>query len=94
MQEGGIEPDIRVPQLTDPDLAKRAKFVLRESDLRGHLVNEVDLEDELLEADRKEDPRFTLTAAQLEEQGVEDYQLHYALETLRRTTPSTVARRK
>ncbi len=93
VQEGGIEPDIRVPQLTDPDLAKRAKFVLRESDLRGHLVNEVDLEDELLEADRKEDPRFTLTAAQLEEQGIEDFQLHYAVDTLRRTGGAVIARR-
>lgn len=93
VQEGGIEPDIRVPQLTDPDLAKRAKFVLRESDLRGHLVNEVDLEDELLEADRKEDPRFTLTAAQLEEQGIEDFQLHYAVDALRRTSGAVIARR-
>ena len=93
VQEGGIEPDIRVPQLSDPDLAKRAKFVLRESDLRGHLVNEVDLEDELLEADRKEDPRFTLTAAQLEEQGIEDFQLHYAVDTLRRTGGAVIARR-
>ena len=94
VQEGGIEPDIAVPQLSDPDLAKRAKFTLRESDLRGHLINEAALEDEEMERDRREDPRFTLTAAQLEEQGIEDYQLHYALETLRRTTPSTVARRK
>ena len=94
VQEGGIEPDIAVPQLSDPDLAKRAKFTLRESDLRGHLVNEAALKDEEMERDKREDPRFTLTAAQLEEQGIEDYQLHYALETLRRTTPSTVARRK
>lgn len=94
VQEGGIEPDIAVPQLSDPDLAKRAKFTLRESDLRGHLINEAALKDEEMERDRREDPRFTLTAAQLEEQGIEDYQLHYALETLRRTTPTTVARRK
>ena len=26
VQEGGIEPDIRVPQLTDPDAALRAKY--------------------------------------------------------------------
>ena len=37
------------------------------------------------------DPRFQLTAEELEEQGVEDFQLHYAFETLRRTTSSTVA---
>lgn len=93
VQEGGIEPDITVPQLSDPDLAKRAKFVLRESDLRGHLVNEAALKDEELERDRRENPRFKMTAAELEEQGIEDYQLHYALETLRRTAPSALARR-
>ena len=93
VQEGGIEPDIRVPQLSDPDAAKRAQYQLRESDLRGHLVNEVDLEDEALEADRRDDPRFTLTAAQLEEQGVTDFQLDYALRTLRRTGGAVVARR-
>ncbi len=95
VQEGGITPDIRVPQLSDPDAAKRAKFQLRESDLRGHLVNEAALKDEELERDRQPDPRFTLTAEQLEEQGIEDYQLHYAMQTLRRTTPgrSTVAKR-
>jgi carboxyl-terminal processing protease len=93
VQEGGIEPDIRVPQLSDPDAAKRAKFNLRESDLRGHLVNEVDLADEALEADRNDDPRFTLTAAQLEEQGITDFQLDYALRTLRRTGGAVVARR-
>lgn len=94
VQEGGIKPDIAVPQLSDPDLAKRNKFVLRESDLRGHLVNEVGLEDEALESDAKDDPRFKLTAEQLKEQGVDDFQLHYALETLRRTTKSSVALRK
>lgn len=91
VQEGGIEPDIRVPQLSDPDAAKREQFVLRESDLRGHLINEIGLEDEALESDKKEDPRFTLTAAELEEQGIEDFQLHYALKTLRRTSGSTLA---
>ena len=93
VQEGGIEPDIRVPQLSDPDAAKRAQFQLRESDLRGHLINEVDLEDDALEADRNDDPRFTLTAAQLEEQGIEDFQLDYALRTLRRSSGGVIARR-
>ena len=93
VQEGGIEPDIRVPQLSDPDAAKRAQYQLRESDLRGHLVNEVNLEDDALEADRNDDPRFTLTAAQLEEQGVKDFQLDYALRTLRRSNGAVIARR-
>ncbi|MGB7408432.1 MAG: S41 family peptidase [Pontixanthobacter sp.] len=92
VQEGGIRPDIKVPQLSDPDLEKRAKFQMRESDLRGHLVNELALEDEALEKDASDDPRFKLTAAELEEQGVEDFQLHYALETLRRTKTRAVAR--
>jgi carboxyl-terminal processing protease len=93
VQEGGIEPDIAVPQLSDPDLASRAKTIMRESDLRRHLINEVDLEDEALESDRRDDPRFTLTAEQLKEQGVEDFQLDYALRTLRRTGGAVVASR-
>lgn len=93
VQEGGIQPDIRVPQLSDPDLAKRAKFTMRESDLRRHLVNEVDLEDEALEADMREDPRFKATAEELEAQGIEDFQLDYALRTLRRTGGAAMARR-
>ena len=93
VQEGGISPDIQVPQLSDPDLAKREKFRLRESDLRGHLVNEAALKDEELEKDRKDDPRFQMTAEQLKAKGVEDFQLTYALDTLRRTAPSAMARR-
>ncbi|MEO0699690.1 MAG: peptidase S41, partial [Pseudomonadota bacterium] len=49
------------------------------------------LKDEELEADKIDDPRFQLTADELKEQGIEDFQLHYALETLRRTTKSSVA---
>ena len=93
VQEGGIKPDIKVPQLSDPDLAKRSKFIMRESDLRGHLINELGLKDEDMEQDTRDDPRFQLTAEQLEAQGIEDFQLHYAVETLRRTTPSAVARK-
>jgi len=92
VQEGGIAPDIRVPQLSDPDAERRQRFALRESDLRRHLVNEIGREDETQERDRIDDPRFTLTAAQLEAQGVEDFQLDYALRTLRRTAAATVAR--
>jgi len=93
VQEGGIDPDIQVPQLSDPDLAKREKFRLRESDLRGHLINEAAIKDEDLEKDRKDDPRFQLTAEQLKAKGIEDFQLSYALDTLRRTSPNSVARR-
>ncbi len=94
VQEGGIKPDIIVPQLSDPDFALRAKYQTRESDLRGHLVNELGIKDEELENDTIDDPRFQQTAEQLEEKGIEDFQLHYALETLRRTTKSSVAIRK
>ena len=93
VQEGGIRPDISVPQLSDPDLATRSRFRMRESDLRGHLVNEIGLKDEDLERDKRDDPRFQLTAEELEAQGIEDFQLHYALENLRRTAPSAVASR-
>ena len=93
VQEGGIAPDIRVPQLSDPDYALRERYSTRESDLRGHLINEIGIKDEDMEDDRIDDPRFQLTSEQLEEQGIKDFQLHYALETLRRTTASSVALR-
>jgi carboxyl-terminal processing protease len=85
VQEGGIEPDIRVPQLSDPDAAKRAERALRESDLRGHLINEVNLDDKKLETDKQADPRFKMTAEELKAKGVKDFQLTYAIDTLRRT---------
>ena len=96
VQEGGIEPDIRVPQLTDPDARKRSERVMRESDLRGHLINEIALDDKQLETDRQDDPRFRMTADELKAKGIKDFQLDYAIETLRRTAPAlpAVARRQ
>ncbi|MAF30112.1 MAG: peptidase S41 [Croceicoccus sp.] len=85
VQEGGIEPDIKVPQMSDPDARARAKNAIRESDLRGHLINEISLEDAELEEDTMQDPRFQVTAEELEAQGIEDFQLDYALKTLRNT---------
>jgi carboxyl-terminal processing protease len=93
VQEGGIEPDIRVPQLSDPDAELRARFTYRESDLRRHLVNEVDIEDKALEADARQDPRFTETSEDLKKRGIEDFQLHYALQTLARTGGVQTAKR-
>ncbi|MFO6446717.1 S41 family peptidase [Erythrobacter sp. NE805] len=93
VQEGGIKPDIAVPQISDPDYLLRTKYQTRESDLRGHLVNELGVKDEAIEKDRIADPRFQLTATELKEQGIKDFQLDYALNTLRRTTKSTVALR-
>ena len=82
VQEGGIQPDIRVPQISDPDARKRDADALRESDLRGHLVNEAGLDDKKLEADKKADPRFAMTQADLEAKGIKDFQLWYASQTL------------
>lgn len=87
VQEGGIEPDIRVPQLSDPDARKRSERAVRESDLRGHLINEIAVDDKKLETDKQDDPRFKMTAAELEAQGIKDFQLHYAIQTLRRAAP-------
>ncbi len=89
VQEGGISPDVEVPQLSDPDYASRPKF--RESDLRRHLVNEVKLEDGQLEKDDKPDPRFSATAEELKAKGVADFQMDYALKTLGRLGPNGIA---
>jgi carboxyl-terminal processing protease len=85
VQEGGIEPDIRVPQISDPDARKRSQTALRESDLRRHLVNEKGVDDKKLEQDAKADPRFKMTPEELAAKNIKDFQLWYALETLRRT---------
>jgi len=94
VQEGGIEPDRKVPQLSDPDARARAERAVRESDLRGHLINEAAIEDRDLEDDRKDDPRFKITAEQLKAQGVEDFQLDFAVKTLKRTGGSPALARK
>jgi len=94
VQEGGIEPDIRVPQISDPDAAKRAKLALRESDLRQHLVNDANLDDKELEADKQQDPRFRQTPDQLKAQGITDFQLYYAISTIRRAGGTMLARAK
>jgi carboxyl-terminal processing protease len=93
VQEGGIQPDIRVPQLSDPDQTLRMKYAYRESDLKRHLVNEAALKDDDLENDAKPDPRFTQTPEELKKQGIDDFQLHYALQTLQRTAGVRTARR-
>ncbi len=82
VQAGGIDPDIIVPQLSDPDYKDRK--VVREADLRRHLVSQEKVKDDLLEKDTNPDPRFTMTAAELKKKGVEDFQLDYAIKTLKR----------
>ncbi len=82
VQEGGIDPDIAVPQLSDPDRKSRPR--LREADLRRHLVNEAKVDDSVLTDDAKADPRFAATADALEKAGIKDYQLDYAVKTIAR----------
>ncbi len=94
VQEGGILPDIMVPQLSDPDARRRAELTVRESDLRRQLVNEAAIDDKKLEADRQADPRFKLSAEELKAKGIKDYQLYYAIQTLRRTAPPALAKKR
>jgi carboxyl-terminal processing protease len=67
VQAGGIDPDIIVPQLSDPDYKDRP--TIREADLRRHLIAQNKVDDKLLEKDSAVDPRFSLTAAELEKKG-------------------------
>ena len=93
VQEGGIEPDLLIPQLSDPDYKSRP--VVREADLRRHLINEAKLDDRAVEEDVKPDPRFQHTAEELKKKGVEDFQLDYALKTIARLggPPAAIAQR-
>nr|WP_156029787.1 S41 family peptidase [Sphingomonas sp. URHD0057] len=90
VQAGGIEPDINVPQLSDEDYKDRPR--IREADLRRHLLAQSKVEDKLLEADDTPDPRFLMTYAELEKKGVKDFQLDYAIKTLKRLAgPTSIA---
>ena len=40
--------------------------------------------------DLAKDPRFAFTSEELEKKGIEDFQLHYALNTLKRLAPRPV----
>jgi carboxyl-terminal processing protease len=88
VQAGGIDPDIAVPQLSDPDYKDRPR--LREADLRRHLLAEVKADDKLLEKDDTADPRFSAKADELEKKGIKDFQLYYALNTLKRLAGAPV----
>jgi carboxyl-terminal processing protease len=91
VQAGGIEPDIVVPQLSDPDYKTRPR--VREADLRRHLLSQANVKDEVLENDTATDPRFILTAAELEKKGVKDFQLDYAIKALKRLAPASAPSR-
>jgi carboxyl-terminal processing protease len=87
VQAGGIQPDIDVPQLSDPDYKDRK--VVREADLRRHLLAQSTVDDKLLDSDDTPDPRFMMTPAALEKQGIKDFQLYYALNTIKRLAAPT-----
>jgi carboxyl-terminal processing protease len=89
VQEGGIAPDIEVPQLSDADYKSRPR--LREADLRRHLINEAAVGNDVIEDDGKPDPRFTATAEELKKKGVDDFQLTYAVQTLARLGHTAMA---
>ena len=63
--------------------------------LRRHLLSQTKVDDKILEQDDTADPRFAFTAAELEKKGVKDFQLDYALKTLKRlagpAAPAVVA---
>ena len=86
VQEGGIEPDIAVPEISDPDYKRRPVF--REDDLRRHLINEAKADNAAVEDDSKPDPRFAATPEQLKAKGIDDFQLYYALKTIGRLAPA------
>jgi len=88
VQEGGIEPDLPVPQLSDPDYKTRPRF--READLKRHLINEAKVDNTVLEDDSKEDPRFAQTAEQLKKAGIADFQLDYAIKAVARSRKPVV----
>jgi carboxyl-terminal processing protease len=89
VQEGGITPDIQVPQLSDPDYRTRNR--VRESDLRRHLVNETAVQEDVIQDDGRPDPRFSATAEELRQRGITDFQLHYALQAIGRLAPRPAA---
>ncbi|OYY92022.1 MAG: peptidase S41 [Sphingomonas sp. 28-66-16] len=94
VQEGGIDPDVPVPQLSDPDYKTRPVF--REDDLRRHLINEAKVDNSVLEEDSKTDPRLSATPDELKKRNIDDFQLYYALQTIARlggpTQVATIAR--
>ena len=63
--------------------------MVREADLRRHLLAQAKVEDKLLEADDTPDPRFSAKADELRKKGIKDFQLYYAINTLKRLAGNT-----
>ena len=61
--------------------------------MRKHLLAQAKVDDKLLESDNTPDPRFTAKAEDLKKQGIKDFQLYYALNTLKRlaVAPANIA---
>jgi carboxyl-terminal processing protease len=60
--------------------------------LRRHLLAQSKVDDKLLEADNSPDPRFTAKPEELEKKGIKDFQLYYAMNTLKRlASPAAIA---
>ena len=58
------------------------------------MLAQAQVDDKLLESDATADPRFTAKADDLKKQGIKDFQLYYALNTLKRLAgpaPAAVA---
>src|SRR5438445_7406179 len=87
VQAGGDAPGHSRPPPPGPQYQERR--VVREADLRRHLLAQTKVEDKLLEADDTTDPRFMMTSAALEKQGIKDFQLYYALTTIKRLAAPT-----
>ena len=69
----------RLVAVADPDEGQREKA--RSAYGFAHAY---DAWPELLERDDSPDPRFNLTKAELDKRGIKDFQLYYALQTLKR----------
>src|SRR3546814_16185157 len=82
VQEGGLEPDIRVPQISDPDYKTRPRF--RDSDLRPHLITAAKEDNSILRADNKEEQSFKATAEALDKHDIEEFRRTYTHATLPR----------
>jgi carboxyl-terminal processing protease len=53
------------------------------------LLAQSKVEDKLLEADDTPDPRFSAKAEELKKKGIKDFQLYYAINTLKRLSGNT-----
>ena len=77
-----------MPQLSDPT-TRAGRGSARPTS--PHLLSQASVKDDVLETDATTDPRFSATAEELEKKGVKDFQLDYAIKTLKRLAPAPSA---